>query len=102
MRSKLAIAFGGVVFIGMIAPVFAQPATQPTQTGPTYNTMPEASTNSANPGGQPASGLGSGPASSRLQPGDSSTAQPSANAPTNIGPNAEDRPGAAAPRTRGQ
>lgn len=86
MRTSLAIASAGAVFLGMIAPVFAQPATTPTQTGPGFNTSGPAGTNTSNPSGHPLSGNGPPPAYARTHPGDSASSQAPATTTTTTGP----------------
>lgn len=86
MRTKLLIASAGAALLGLAAPAFAQPATEPTMTGPTYNTGGPGMTNQSNPAGRPASGYGQPPAKARLKPADGATALAPATSRSTTGP----------------
>jgi hypothetical protein len=100
MRRKILIASAGATFLGLIAPVFAQPATEPTHTGPDYNTSGPGRTNQSNPQGAPLSGYGTPPAGSRTTPGDRATSQQPATVPSTTGPNYNTGDPAATNQTR--
>lgn len=100
MRSKLLIASAGAAFLGLSAPAFAQPATEPTHTGPDYNTSGPGRTNESNPQGASLSGHGTPPAGSRTTPGDRASSHQPATVPSTTGPNYNTADPAATNQTR--